>query len=266
MWSRPCSKRTDSNKAKLVDIKIPLPSLEEQKRIADILDRAEALRAKRRAALAQLDELAKSLFIDLFGNPIENKKNWPLTKLENVASVERGKFTLDQETTQAITVVNFHLFKLEISVDSLGRVTSWKQTLNEKGIKVSRNFPKGTVVIAIVGATIGVTSILDVEVYCPDSVVGIQVYPNEATAEYIEHMLRFWRPIFLSQAPETARANINLETLRPLKIPIPLIAIQQDFSRQILAIDRLKTTHRTSLAELDELSSSIQYRAFRGEL
>jgi type I restriction enzyme, S subunit len=54
----------------LDEMQIPLPSLEEQKRISDILDRAEALRAKRRTALSQLDELAQSIFIDMFGNPI----------------------------------------------------------------------------------------------------------------------------------------------------------------------------------------------------
>ena len=57
------------------ELKIPLPSLEEQKRIADILDRAEALRAKRRASLAQLDEFIQSIFIELFGDPVENPKN-----------------------------------------------------------------------------------------------------------------------------------------------------------------------------------------------
>lgn len=86
----------------------------------------------------------------------------------------------------------------------------------------SGSFPAGTVVIAIVGATIGVTAILEVEMYCPDSVVGIRVDPAKATTEYVEFLLRFWRPIFIAQAPETARANINLDTLRPLRIPVSL--------------------------------------------
>jgi type I restriction enzyme, S subunit len=254
------------NKSKFEQLEIPVPPLQEQRRIADILDRAEALRAKRLAALAQLDELAKSTYIDLFGNPTENKKNWPLAKLESVASVERGKFTPRPRNDPSYYGGKFPFIQTGDISNSLGRVTSWNQTLNEKGVKVSRNFPPGTVVIAIVGATIGVTSILDVEVYCPDSVVGIQVYPDKATAEYVEHMLRFWRPIFISQAPETARANINLETLRPLRIPIPPIALQQEFTRQILAIERIKTTYRASLSELDNLFASLQYRAFRGEL
>ena len=66
-------------------MQIPLPPLAEQRRIAEVLDRAEALRAKRRAALAQLDSLTQSLFLDLFGDPATNPKGWP--KLEQLADV-----------------------------------------------------------------------------------------------------------------------------------------------------------------------------------
>ena len=58
-----------------------LPPLAEQRRIAEVLDRAEALRAKRRAALAQLDSLTQSLFLDLFGDPATNPKGWPTIEL-----------------------------------------------------------------------------------------------------------------------------------------------------------------------------------------
>lgn len=258
--------RSRVSRSNLGKIKIPLPPLEEQQRIADILDRAEALRAKRRAALAQLDELTQSIFLDLFGNPLENNKDWPLVQLGSIACVERGKFTPRPRNDPNYYGGKFPFIQTGDISNSSGRVRSWNQTLNEKGIQVSRSFPPGTVVIAIVGATIGITAILDIEVYCPDSVVGIQVNPDKVLAEYIERVLRFWRPIFISQAPETARANINLETLRPLKIPIPPLHLQHKFTQHVEAIERLKTAHKSSLAELDELFASFQYRAFRGEL
>ena len=68
----------------LASLEIPLPLLPEQQRIADILDRAEALRAKRRASLAQLDELTQSIFIDMFGDPAVNPKEWLRAKLGDV--------------------------------------------------------------------------------------------------------------------------------------------------------------------------------------
>src|ERR1035441_7026931 len=144
------------------------------------------------------------------------------------------------------------------------RLRSWTQTLNDKGVKVSRSFPPGTVVIAIVGATIGMTAILDVDVYCPDSVVGIQVNPKAATKEYIEFLLRFWRPVFLAQAPETARANINLDTLRPLRIPVPPLPLQQKFADLVERVERLRAVQREALRQAEHLFTSLLHRAFRG--
>ena len=143
---------------------------------------------------------------------------------------------------------------------------SWSQTLNEKGRSVSRSFPKNTVVIAIVGATLGMTSILDVEVYCPDSVIGIQVNGNFAVPEYIEQLLRIWRPIFVSQAPDTARANMNLESLRPILIPLPPIGLQNHFSSCVASIGSSRVVRVASLDKLNALFISLLHRAFSGEL
>ena len=72
-------------------VKIPLPPLPEQRRIADILDKADALRAKRRAALAQLDTLSQSIFIDMFGDPATNPKGWPQVTMTDLCEVKGGK-------------------------------------------------------------------------------------------------------------------------------------------------------------------------------
>jgi type I restriction enzyme, S subunit len=245
---------------------IPLPPLVEQRRIAAILDQAQALRANRRRALAQLDNLIQSLFLDLFGHPIQNEKGWPIGELGSVARVERGKFTPRPRNDPTYYDGPFPFIQTGDISSSEGRLKLWSQTLNEKGIAVSRSFPPRTVVIAIVGATLGITAILDIEVYCPDSVIGIQVHSDKASSEYIERVLRFWRPIFVAQAPETARANINLETLRPLRIPLPPLSLQREFAAQVSAVERLKASQRASLAKLDALFTSLQHRAFRGEL
>jgi len=250
----------------LESLEIPLPPLVGQRRIAAILDQAEMLRAKRRHALAQLDTLTESLFLDLFGHPIHNEKRWSIGELGSVARVERGKFTPRPRNDPTYYDGPFPFIQTGDISGSEGRLKLWNQTLNEKGIAVSRSFPPGTVVIAIVGATLGIRAILDVEVYCPDSVIGIQVHPDKASSEYIERVLRFWRPIFVAQAPETARANINLETLRPLRIPLPPLPLQREFAAQVSAVERLKVSQRASLAKLDALFASLQHRAFRGEL
>jgi restriction endonuclease S subunit len=72
-------------------IKIALPPLSEQRRIAEVLDRAEALRAKRRAALAQLDSLTQAIFIEMFGDPATNPKGWPTSSLAELGPIHTGK-------------------------------------------------------------------------------------------------------------------------------------------------------------------------------
>src|SRR5690606_23830958 len=71
----------------LLSLNVPLPPISEQRRIAEILDKADALRAKRRDALTRLDTLTQSIFVDMFGDPATNPKGWPITKLGELISV-----------------------------------------------------------------------------------------------------------------------------------------------------------------------------------
>ncbi len=82
------------------DLEIPLPPMAEQRRIAEVLDRAEALRVKRRAALAQLDSLTQSLFLDLFGKPKDNPKGWLLVSLMGVCSPKQWPTISTSELTE----------------------------------------------------------------------------------------------------------------------------------------------------------------------
>ena len=193
---------------------------------------------------------------------MRNTKGWPVSELEELATVERGKFTPRPRNDPSYYGGRFPFIQTGDISNSAGRLRSWTQTLNEKGIAVSRSFPPGTVVIAIVGATIGMTAMLEVEVYCPDSVVGIQVDQGKASKEYVEFLLRFWRPVFLAQAPETARANINLDTLRPLRIPVPPLPLQQKFAALVERVERLRSVQRESLRQSEHLFQSLLHQAF----
>jgi type I restriction enzyme, S subunit len=244
---------------------IPLPAISKQAAIVEVLTRADQLRSVRRLALQTCDELLPAAFLALFGDPVRNTGGWPSTELEELATVERGKFTPRPRNDPSYFGGAFPFIQTGDISESRGRLRTWTQTLNEKGIKVSRSFQPGTIVIAIVGATIGKTAILDIEVYCPDSVVGIRVDPEQATKEYIEFLLRFWRPIFLAQAPETARANINLDTLRPLRIPLPPLPLQKQFTRLADCLDRLRATHIEALRQAEHLFHTLLHRAFSSQ-
>jgi len=240
--------------------------LEEQKRIAAIARKCDLLRRTRRFTQQLSDTYLQSVFLEMFGHPVNNSKGLPCTELAKLASVERGRFSPRPRNDPSYYGGKFPFIQTGDISNSQGRLRTWTQTLNEKGTKVSRSFPKGTVVIAIVGATIGVTSILDIPVYCPDSVIGIQCKDGQLFPEYLEFLLRFWRPVFLERAPETARANINLETLKPLPIPLPSLDQQQKFVQIVQRIERLRVQQQEARRQSEHLFQTVLHRAFQGEL
>jgi type I restriction enzyme S subunit len=258
------STRPKLTKGNAEAISIPFPDLSEQRRLARVLDHVASLRDQRRYALELCDEFLPAAFLGMFGDPVRNTKGWELLELEDIASVDRGKFTPRPRNDPSYYGGRYPFIQTGDITDSRGYLRTWTQTLNEKGIAVSRSFPPGTIVIAIVGATIGMTAILEVEVYCPDSVVGIQVDPSAATKEYVHSLLQIWRPIFLAQAPETARANINLDTLRPLRVPLPPLSLQKQFSDLALSQRRLHATHTEALRQADHLFQTLLHQAFSG--
>lgn len=247
-------------------IRISVPPPSEQERIVQILDEADTLRYLRSLTNSRLAQTIPSLFFDLFGDPVTNSKGLPMVKLGDIAKLERGKFTPRPRNDPAYFDGPYPFIQTGDITASGGLLSRWQQTLNERGKAVSKEFPAGTIVFAIVGATIGATAILLIPVYCPDSIVGIQVEPKRALTEYVEFVLRARRPLLLAQAPDAARANLNLEILRGIQIPLAPLADQRRFVESLLEIRELAAAQAASRKRLDELFQSLLHRAFQGSL
>lgn len=247
------------------EFKIPLPSLVEQERIADILERANEVRRKRQQATAFTEQFLRSAFLDMFGNPVTNPKGWPVKKMEELASVDRGKFTPRPRNDPRYYGGDFPFIQTGDLAKCDGVLRTWTQTLNDEGVKVSREFPAGTVAISI-AANIGDTAILGFDSYATDSVVGIQVDGLMATAEYIEYWFRFQQELLKQRAPETAQKNINLQVLRPLPVPIPKLALQEEFALQYRGFEARRMRFNEAASKLDDLFNSLVQRAFKGKL
>jgi type I restriction enzyme S subunit len=243
-----------------------VPSSNEQRRIAAVLEKADALRRLRQESLQLTEKLLQSVFIDMFGDPVRNSKHLPTKELCQLAKLERGKFTPRPRNDPSYYNGQYPFIQTGDITRSKGRITSWTQTLNDKGAAVSKEFTPGTVVIAIVGATIGETAIVETPVYCPDSIIGITPFKHKATPEFIEFLLRQWKPRLKQMAPDAARANLNLERLRPLPALSPSIEEQEEFSRIARMLRSHLLVQQESEMQLSYLFSSLQQRAFRGDL
>jgi type I restriction enzyme S subunit len=243
---------------------IIMPPLNEQRRIAEILDKAEALRAKRRAALAQLDTLTQSIFLEMFGDPVVNQKNWKMQKLTNLGTLDRGVSKHRPRNAPELLGGLHPLVQTGDIANCDGYIRSYSNTYSDLGLKQSKKWPKGTLCITI-AANIAKTGILTFDACFPDSVVGFRS-EDPATVEFVRIWLSFLQKNLEDNAPESAQKNINLAILRNLDVPFPPIELQREFLNRVAALEELKNSHRASLARLDELFASLQYRAFRREL
>lgn len=242
---------------------LPLPPLDEQRRIAAILEKADELRTKRREALAHLDTLTRSIFHSMFGDPVTNPEKWPLAPLSSLGILDRGVSKHRPRNDPRLLGGRYPLVQTGDVAGAGAYLTRFSSTYSDLGLGQSRLWPRGTLCITI-AANIAKTAILKIEACFPDSVVGFTADP--ATTEYVRVWLSFLQATLEARAPESAQKNINLAILRTLPVPVPPIELQQTFATRVAAVERLKEMHRKHLAELDALFASLQHRAFKGEL
>jgi type I restriction enzyme S subunit len=248
----------------LEQLEIPLPSLDEQRRIVGILDQADSLRDKRRAALDQSGKLTKAFFVQLFGDPVKNDFSWDKDKLGNVGELERGVSKHRPRNDPMLLGGAYPLIQTGDVANADGYIRAYSSTYSDAGLKQSRIWPKGTLCITI-AANIGKTAILTFDACFPDSVVGFSP-SKRVTTEYIQHWLGFVQERLEEQAPQSAQKNINLAILRNLDIPVPPLQLQTRFQTFVNQFVAERTVLTAQLTRIDALFASLQYRAFRGEL
>ena len=252
------------SKSDIGSLQIPLPPLEEQKRIAAILDAADDLRAKRRESLAQLDALLQSTFLDMFGDPVANPMGWEVVLLENLGTLDRGVSRHRPRNDPSLLGGSHPLIQTGEVAKSRGYIRSYSSTYSDLGLSQSKMWPAGTLCITI-AANIASTGILTFDACFPDSVVGFTPSEN-SSVEYVQVLFGFLKAILERQAPQVAQKNINLKVLRELPVPMPPSVLQRRFAAIVDSVEQQKAKQCAHLEELDTLFASLQFRAFKGEL
>ena len=157
--------------------------------------------------------------------------------LSEVASVERGKFSHRPRNLPQFFGGPYPFAQTGDVASALGRRFTASQTLSDEGLQYSRSFPEGSILITI-AAVIAATAITTDETWCTDSVVGI-VPKNPVDVDFIECALRYTRPYLEHEvATQTAQKNINLEILRPLRIPWPEAARRAEIASELSVIEK----------------------------
>ena len=247
-------------------VNVSVPSLEEQRRIADMLDRAAALRAKRRAAIAYLDELTQAIFIDMFGDPASNPKGWPEDVLGSVAAFVGGgtpSRARPEYFTGRICWATSKDMKHEFLDDTEEHIT--EQAIEECATKL---VPAATILVVVKSKILAhhlPVAVARVPTCFGQDLKGI-IPTERCNGFFIATALRLGKRWLLERARGINTEGLTLEHLRAFPLLMPPLALQDEFARRGATVDRLKSSHRTALSQLDSLFASLQDRAFRGAL
>ncbi len=246
------------------DLDVPLPPLEEQRRIASILDQADVLRQKRQQAIEKLDQLLQATFIDMFGDPVSNPKGWDLGRLGDLDALDRGISKHRPRGAPELLGGIHPLIQTGDVARSQGYIRTFTSTYSDLGLAQSKKWAKGTLCITI-AANIANTGILTFEACFPDSVVGFTANQT-SNVEFVQGLFLFFKQILEEKVPQSAQKNINLAILRDLEIPIPPQDLQKKWSKIALNIEDQKQKLYKQLDMQNQLFSSLQNQAFNGTL
>lgn len=250
--------------AKVKNSKIPLPPLAEQKRIAQILYKADALRAKRREALAQLDTLLQSTFLELFGDPAQNSMNLPTIKLDAVGNWKSGGtpprgrkeyFSGKIPWFSSGELNQMYLFK---SIENISEIA-----LRDTSAKL---VPHGSLMLGMYDTAALKASIAGVNCSCNQAIAFAEISSDVANRIYVFHAITIGREHFRRLQRGVRQKNLNLSMIRDIRIPLPPLDLQHRFAAIVEQVEAQKTRMRAQLAELDTLFAALQQRAFAGEL
>ena len=254
-------------------VRFPLPPLAEQKRLAGILDAADALRAKRREALAQLDTLLQSTFLDMFGDPVTNPKGWevkPLNELLGEKSTNGAYYPKDAYSSVGTRMVHMaNAFYGVVNPNKVKRVDAPLADIEKYGllptdILVSRrslNY-EGSAKPCLIPET-------DEPLIFESSLIRVRPDRERVLTIYLFHYLLNDRARAKYVFPLVTRSTISgisQSNLMKVKVVLPPLDLQLRFAAVVESIEQQKASQGAHLDELDTLFASLQSRAFRGDL
>ena len=256
-------------------VRFPLPPLDKQKRIAAILDAADALRAKRREALAQLDTLLQSTFLDMFGDPVVNPMEWEERHLPDLVSkrkhaLKRGPFggALKKEIfvpegfkvyeQKNVIYDDFDIGSYFIKKSDYERLVPFKVSSNNLLISCSGTI--GSIAAAPVDAAPGVMNQALLKIDLDESIMLNSFFLSLWRSQSFEDQV-------LGMTHGTGMKNMkSMNELKGINFIVPPIDLQHRFAAIDQSVEKQRARQRAHLAELDTLFASLQSRAFRGDL
>jgi type I restriction enzyme, S subunit len=248
----------------LEELQIPLPPLDEQKRIAAILDQADDLRRKRQRAIDRLNQLGQAIFNEMFGGDSGKSNNFNSSPLGQLCDLVRGGSPRPQGDPRFFGGRIPRLMIADITRDGM-HVTPRIDSLTEEGAKKSRPMKAGSIVMAVSGA-VGLPAILAVDACIHDGFVGFRNLREDILPDFFYWYLVVNREVNRAQGTGAIWVNLTTDQVKRFSVPMPPLELQKKFALQMTALSNQSAQLDTARRTADLLFNSLQHRAFRGEL
>ena len=235
-------------------VRVAVPPLSEQQHIVEELDLLSSIIEKKKAQLNELDNLAQSLFYEMFGDPISNEKGWEVKKLGKLCITSSGG---TPSKTHKEYYEGGNIPWLRSGEVAQGYIYNTEMYITEEGLNNSsaKYFPINTVVVAMYGATVGQVGILKSRMTTNQAICGI--FPSESfVPTFLMFFLKGMKPVYLKDAAGGAQPNISQGVIKNTIVPIVSIALQQQFASKIEAIEHQKELIKKSIKEVETLFNS----------
>ena len=251
----------------LESIKIPFPPLEIQKQIAAVLEKADLLRKDCKQMEQELNNLAQSVFIDMFGDPNSNSKNLPLLKISELGKVTTGN-------TPSRAKPEYYGEHIEwIKSDNINTpydyLTVAKEYLSEEGLSVGRSVGDGSILMTCIAGShdcIGNIAMTDRTVTFNQQINAISPDLSKVLTKFLYILLKVAKPTIQAASTKAMKGMVSKGKLEEVKLPIPPLEQQKKFiDLYEESLISLNVANNESI-ELNDLFSSIMQKAFKGEL
>ena len=254
----------------LTDAEIPLPPLETQKRIAEILDNAAALSHQTQILLKEYEQLGQSIFLEIFGDPVTNPKGWDVKKLDDLtALITDGKHgNCNNEDNSGY----YFISAKDVRNNEINYTATREIPKNEfQEVDKRTNLQPGDLVMVNTGATIGRMAIAkDIpetrRTTFQKSVAVIKTDINVLVPEFLQYVFELRLETFVTKGSGSAIKNLLLSEMRRFQIITPPIDLQKLFATKIESIEQQKKIAKLEFKESQDLFQALLQKAFKGEL
>lgn len=257
------------NIERCLQLELPLPEIAEQRRIAAILDKADALRTKRREALVQLDRLAQSTFVEMFGDPSANPKRWERRRLDELVVegdfINYGVVQPGDDVENGVPLVRVSdLVAGEIQHDALKRIAPQVERAYQ------RSRLKGDEILVSCVGSVGVVALASQRergFNIARAVARIRL-GEKADREFIAAQLGTVavQRYFTQELRTVSQPTLNIKQICETQLVCPPLELQREFASRMRAVREVKARLVKSASQTSALFVSVQHRAFLGAL